>query len=434
MRIAYLAAGAGAQFCGACARDVNLALRLRALGHEVLLAPLYTPLEVDGPDPSDKHVFYGGLHTYLEQKWSLFRRRLPLVDRLLDSRWLLRAVSHFAIDTRPEDLGAMTVSVLRGPEGRQAKELGELLDFLERDVRPEVVNLTNSLLSAIAPEVKRRLGVPVVCTLQGEEAFVARLGAPHSARAVELLRLNAAAVDLFVAPSADYAEEMAVFLNVPRARFRVVRPGVDISAYEPAGQGGAAAKPLRVGCLSRISPAKGTDLLCAAFARAAGERPGRAVLALAGQLSAAHERWWRDVESNLQSRSRGAPGAPGFDFRGEVSFQEKLAFLRSLDVFVQASRIVERRGMAALEALASGVPVVLPRRGIFVELVELTGGGLLVEPDSVEALAAALVRLLDDAAGRARMSRAARAGVERHYSAERMAEETLRVYEGLARR
>ncbi len=179
MRIAYIAAGAGGSYCGACTRDVALARGLTARGHDVLLLPLYTPLRSDLAHPGMGRIFYGGINAYLQQRFGLFRRTPRFIDWLFDRPALLRAVSRFAIETEPEGLGEMTVSVLRGTEGRQRKELEKLVAFLEREHRPDVVNLTNSLLSAVAPEIKRRMGVPLFCTLQGEETFVARLPQPH---------------------------------------------------------------------------------------------------------------------------------------------------------------------------------------------------------------------------------------------------------------
>ena len=74
----------------------------------------------------------------------------------------------------------------------------------------------------------------------------------------------------------------------------------------------------------------------------------------------------------------------------------------------------EPKGMFLLEAMASGVPVVQPRRGAFTEIVEKTGGGLLVEPDDPEQLADGLYALWSDRArqaqlGRPRVRRRARA-------------------------
>ena len=72
----------------------------------------------------------------------------------------------------------------------------------------------------------------------------------------------------------------------------------------------------------------------------------------------------------------------------------KLEFLSSLDVMSVPATYDEPKGLSLLEAMASGVPVVQPRRGAFTEIVERTGGGLLVEPDNPEALADGLSRAL----------------------------------------
>lgn len=424
MRIVYLAAGAAGMHCGACARDAALARELKTRGHDVLLVPLYTPLTLDGDDPSYPRVFYGGINAYLAQKSRLFRRRLPVVDRLLSSRWLLRRISRFAVETRPEDLGEMTVSVLRGAGGRQAKELSQLIDFLADAQRPDVVNLTNSLLSSIAPEVKRRLGVPVVCTLQGEESFIGRLSPPYGEQAARLIRRHAEQVDLFLAPSASCVDAMAPWLDRPREMFRVVRSGLDVDAYCP-GDPRPTGETVRVGCVSRIGEDKGTDLLCRAMVEVEQQRPGRVSMELAGQLPRANRRWWDARVAEV--RAAGVP-AERFTYHGVIDFDAKLALLRRLDVFVQASRFAERRGMAALEAQSVGVPVVVPRSGVFPEMLALTGGGMLAEPDSVASLVGALVDLIDDADRRRATGDAARQGVMTHYSASRMADETLAAY------
>lgn len=81
-------------------------------------------------------------------------------------------------------------------------------------------------------------------------------------------------------------------------------------------------------------------------------------------------------------------------FSPNVDRNGKLAFLRELSVFSVPARFPEAFGLYVLEALAAGVPAVLPRKGAFPEIIEATGGGLLYEENQPSALADALEDLL----------------------------------------
>ena len=116
----------------------------------------------------------------MQQKSWLFRQTPWFLDRLLDFRRLLRWVSRFAIRTKTADLGDLTLSMLRGRDGKQRKELHKLLKFLREEVKPEVVLLTNVLLSGIVPEIQSQLKVPVLGILQGDDIFLE--GLPESDR------------------------------------------------------------------------------------------------------------------------------------------------------------------------------------------------------------------------------------------------------------
>src|SRR3954452_14742343 len=158
MRIAFITSGAAGMFCGSCMRDNTLVTALRGLGHDALLIPTYTPIRTDEPDVSQRRVFFGGINVYLQQKSWLFRHTPWLLDRLLDFPRLLRWVSRFAVRTKYSDLGELTVSMLRGRDGKQRKEVAKLADWLATDVKPDVVLLTNALLSGLVPTLKQRLG------------------------------------------------------------------------------------------------------------------------------------------------------------------------------------------------------------------------------------------------------------------------------------
>lgn len=425
MRIVHVAAGAAGSYCGACTHDTTLSRGLATRGHDVEFIALYTPVHVDRDDFQSCPIFYGAINAYLQQHSAFFQHTPEFVDRLLDNGWLLGQLGRFAADTHPEDLGEMTVSVLMGPEGRQRKELERLVEYLEALPRPDVISLTNSLLSGLAPTLHERLKVPVVCRLQGEEAFVSRLGTPYDAQAGDLIRRNARSIAGFVSPSQAYADEMAAFLDVPRDRIHVIHPGVDCSVYgetSPPVQG-----PFRIGYLGRLSPVKGIDLLCEAFATLEEERPGGATLEVAGQALGDAAVFWKKLETQLAVKGL----AQRVSRLDAPDFQAKLDFQRRTSVFAFPSRFPERLAMSCLEAMASGRPVVVPAHGVFTEIVGKTGGGILVRPDDVGALTDALRSLRDDPARAKALGLAARAGVLADYSAENMVQRTLELFESL---
>jgi glycosyltransferase involved in cell wall biosynthesis len=94
-------------------------------------------------------------------------------------------------------------------------------------------------------------------------------------------------------------------------------------------------------------------------------------------------------------------------FHGMKLGKERLAFLRDADLFVLPSRN-ESFGIANLEAMACGLPVVSTRTGAIPEYLESGVHGLLVEPGDVNGLASALRQLIQSSPLRARLGAAAR--------------------------
>ena len=104
-----------------------------------------------------------------------------------------------------------------------------------------------------------------------------------------------------------------------------------------------------------------------------------------------------------------------------------MLFRSNLDVFSVPTTYAEPKGLYVLEALAAGVPVVQPHHGVFPELIEQTGGGILVEPDHPQSLADALGRLLQDTSERLRLGRSGKESVQRRFTADKMAARMLEV-------
>jgi len=161
MRIVHLVAGAGGMYCGSCLSSNTLVAALREAGQDALLVPLYTPLRLDENDVSLDQVFFGGINLYLRQQLPLFQHAPRAFTRLLDSPRLLRWLGKRGWSTRPEGLGPLVVSMLRGEEGRQGKEIQRLVRWLRDEIRPQLVHLSNAMLVGMARMIRQELGVPV---------------------------------------------------------------------------------------------------------------------------------------------------------------------------------------------------------------------------------------------------------------------------------
>jgi glycosyltransferase involved in cell wall biosynthesis len=430
MRILSITAGAAGMYCGSCLRDNALAIELMARGHDVTLIPVYTPTLTDDPNVSRRDVLFGGISVYLQQHSSLFRKLPRVLDRLWDSPWLIGMFAGRGISPDARLLGEMTISMLHGERGVLRKEFEKLVDWTKHEPVPDVINLPNSLLVSMAGPLKRALGRPVCVTLQGEELFIDSLVAPYREEALSLIRRQVRDVDHFIAVSEYCARYMSSFLEIPSDRISVVPLGISMDGYSRRGAGdredGGA---FRVGYLARIAPEKGLRLLAEAYVRLRTRMNGApARLDVAGYLAPDQRSYLESARAVLAQ----AGIADEMTYRGELDRAGKRAFLRDLDVFSVPATYDEPKGMPLLEAMASGVPVVQPRRGAFVEVVNKTGGGALVDQDDPDALASGLHSLWADAALRDRLGRVAFDAVRKHYTIAHSADHLIGAYESLA--
>ena len=425
MRILSLTAGAASMYCGSCLRDNALAAEMIRLGHDVTLLPFYTPTLTDEDNVSrQEQVFFGGISVYLEQHLPWFRRTPRFVDRLLDAPNVIKAFTSGSISVDAKQLGALTVSTLRGEDGHQRKEIAKLLEFLKDEPRPDVVNIPYTLLICLAKPLKQALQCPVVITLQGEDLFLDGLAEPYRTEAIELVRRQVADVDLFIAVSDYYARFMRDYLRIPESKMRVGTLGVNVKDLHVTTR--TRREPFTIGYFARIAPEKGLHNLADAYRvlrHDKGLPPSR--LVAAGYLVPEHKPYLEAIAESLRVAGLGDE----FVYRGTVDRAKKVQFFHDIDVLSVPSPYHEPKGLYLLEAMACGVPVVQPNHGAFPEIIERTGGGLLAKSASGADVAAALYDVWNEPARAAEMGRRGAEGVRRHYTVTRMAENVLRIYQ-----
>jgi glycosyltransferase involved in cell wall biosynthesis len=300
--------------------------------------------------------------------------------------------------------------MLRGTKGFLKKEILKLVRFLG-EISPEIINLPNSMLISLAPAIKAEMKVPICCTMQGEDLFLESLRQPYRNESLQLIRENAVHVDAFIAVSHYGARSMAGYLGI-----------------DPKRTTATESDPFTIGYLARISPEKGLHFLCEAYRRLRSRNdlpPSR--LWAAGYLAPEQKSYLAEIRQNLDSWGL----SNQFHYHGELDRSSKMNFLKDMSVFSVPEIYNDPKGLFLLEAMACGIPVVQPRRGAFTEIVEATGGGLLVEPDNPDALAQAFLDLWKDPARRAALGANGYRGVRERYSAAHMAQAALEIYRSL---
>jgi len=415
-------------YCGSCLRDNAMATELMARGHDVMLLPVYTPTFTDEPNVSRDHVVLGGISAYLEQYVPVFRKTPRWLDRLWDSKTVLSLASRRSISTNPKMLGEMTVSVLKGHEGFQRKEIDKFVDWAKDQAPPDVINLPYTLLLALARPIKEALKAPILCTLQGEDLFLDNLQEPYRTESLNLIRDYLPYVDLFLSVSDYYADFMPGYLGIPREKIRVVPLGINPNGFEMRDSNRSG--PFTIGFLGRIAPEKGLHVLAEAYRlmRKSGELPaGR--LEAAGYMAADCKPYLEKIQKDLKEAGLGQE----FRYHGIIDRAEKIAFLRGLDVMSLPATYDEPKGVSLLESMACGVPVVQPDRGAFTEIVEITGGGLLSKPDDPQSLAETILKFAKDAKLAGELSANGFKGVREHYTAAHMADKVLAAYNEVIR-
>jgi glycosyltransferase involved in cell wall biosynthesis len=426
MHVAIITAGGAGMFCGSCMHDNTWARALRAAGCEVTLIPTYTPIRVDEANQTDGRVYLGGINLYLDHRLPLWRRIPRGLVRWLDAPAVLNLTRFASNDARK--LGPLTLAMLDGEQGPQQREIGELVDFISRTLRPDVVVFSNALLVGVLRRLRQAFAGLILCTLQGDDIFLEALPEPYRSQAIQQIHERALDFDGFLVHSRYYRDFMAAYLDLPPDKFDQIPLGIDLAEHVglPRTQPGT---PFTIGYFARICPQKGLHRLVEAFQLVHGRRRGPGMrLVAGGYLGRSDRRYFREVKR--AARELG----PAFHHAGSpATHLEKVRLISSFDVLSVPTDYHEPKGIYVLEALANGVPVVQPRHGAFPELVETTGGGLLVEPGNAEDLAARLEELADDHKLRHQLATTGHARVHELYGPRVMAARTLEVFERHAR-
>ena len=422
MNIIHIIPGSGGSFyCGNCLRDSKYVEAIRGLGHEVIKIPMYLPLFADEHDIRDIPVFYGAVSIYLKQLYPLFRKAPGWFDRLLNSKPILKLAAGMAGSTNAKGLDEMTISMLLGEEGKQKEELDRLIDWIATNCKPEIIHLSNALLLGLAHRLKEKLKVPVVCSLQDEDVWVDVMKPGSKDKVWKLMHDRTRYVDGFVAVSDYYASVMKEKMKIPSEKVESIYLGADPADYQVSDVN---LKQRNIGFLSRMNYDNGLDILVDAFIIL--KKTGKyndIKLVLTGGSTGHDTKFLRGITNKLRREKLFQDVEFCEDFECD-----RTMFFNRIAVLSVPVRKGEAFGMYLLEAMASGIPVVQPALGAFPEIVQVSGGGLVYEPNTPDKLAEILAMILDDRELLAKKSRDGYKGVLEHFHIRNQTEKLLDFY------
>ncbi len=314
------------------------------------------------------------------------------------------------------------LAVVRRPGSGDAAALVEdhlaaLRPFLERLVdewRPDVIHAHTGLPDGVvAAEAGRQLGIPVVVT---EHASTIEHDLADPAARAQYQRLLEPGVGLF-AVSPSLAVRLATILEVSVTRIGVLPIPLADGSFPLADPGGRDGNELL--WVGSLGPHKGVDVLLHAFGKLLETRPDL-VLRIVGV-----ERTPGDLE-NLEELATAIAVRSATSFDGWLTRDQVAAAMARAAVFVHPSPS-ETFGVAAGEAILTGLPVAARRSGGIPWIVEQSGGfGQIADDGEAKALAAAIEQIL--AGGLSVDAATARRRLVEALGEEAVARQTISVY------
>jgi glycosyltransferase involved in cell wall biosynthesis len=293
------------------------------------------------------------------------------------------------------------------------------------EVRPHVIHVQHPLERCLYVRMVQRLEAwhtPLVVTAHS-------LFGEHPPESIySMMAPNLRAADRVIAVS-EHVAQQAVALGVDHGRVRVIRSGVDVERFCPRDRG-LARQRLRVATatpmvlfVGNLEPRKQVDVLLRAMA-CVRERVPDARLCIVGSGKSAGA---QDQTERLMGLSRDLDLAAAVGFIDRVDDQDLLDYYAAADVFALASSS-EAQGIAALEAMACGLPVVVTAVGGLLGTISDGETGFLVPSGEVAPLASRLTEVLLDRQRAQTIGANARQAVARDFSWPRAIDATIQVY------
>ncbi|MBR9910203.1 MAG: glycosyltransferase family 4 protein [Gammaproteobacteria bacterium] len=353
---------------------------------------------------------FGGAHKYLT----------GLIDRLAASGWDI----HLAINPNP-DIGELVQA--QANKGVQihpidydrlsSAELGQVMDQLIQDISPDVIDfeaaakslrqlaLNSALIKTTKAHKLFTMHLPVVTDQSSLRSWKRHIPGSHAWKGIQERKEFLELFDSGLSVSHFHALDIMRLIGLSQEFFTVIPNGVDTDQFSPRSADLANKNlPLKILACGGLTKQKRFDLLVSA----------------AGWLQNQKQEFRIEIagegvdRTKLEQQIKAANLETKVTLKGHVT--DISTFLRSGDIYVMCSD-TEGLPYAALEAMATGLPMVVTRAGEMPFMVRHGLDGYVVECDDAISLAKTLSELLQSSSQRESMGKSSRERTLREFNA-----------------
>ena len=385
MKIMFIIPGSGDSFyCGNCFRDNLQASALRKAGHDVIIMPLYLPLKQKSFQ-ADTPLFFPATTYYMAQKFFVKRKMPKWMKWLTGSDAMLKIASSRSGTTSAKGMEDMTLSMIKGDDLAFMDHINQIINWMQTQEKPDIIHLSSTLLIGIAKVLRNRLNIPIICSVQDEEIWIDSLNKSDASLAWQSIEENICYIDRFITTSEFYKD--FVKKRIPQMpEVDVIYPGVDCRKYASKNY----PKDPVIGFFYRMNRENGLDILSEAFIKLKKKGTIKNLkLKIGGGYIGKDKQFQKEIKKIL------APYIADVEISDSYSLEEHIRFYSEISVISVPITFNEGIGLYLCEAFAAGRPAVEPSTGSFPEIIG--EAGVLYSPNSSEALAEALEKLLTDA-------------------------------------
>ncbi|MCJ8329075.1 MAG: glycosyltransferase family 4 protein [Lentisphaeria bacterium] len=407
MRIVHLCPGTGNYYNGVGIRDHTMVQALRRVGHNVKFMPIFLPVITEEKEVDTSEIYLDFIHLYYYQKYALLKFMPEFIQRRFNIESMSRKATKLKETWTPaENLKfamGLAINADNSPEYQFLVE--EIKEF-----KTNVISITGAYSMGLAPYLKKHCpDTKIIVHFQGEHTLLEALDKDLGDKFIEHIRNCAESVDQVIFQSEFAKDYFADKWKLSLDNSRVIENGISMNLFKVQDK---TPKKETIGHLSHLQKGKNLNALVDAFKLICEKFP-QCQMKLGGGMNMKDLNETQDILSALKADDK-----YNMKIMPNLPLDKKLDFLKSLDVLIIAWHDNDDCDNSCLEAMASGIPVIAPAKGPYLEIQEKTGALCLFKaPKEIITL---YNKIRTNNKFRKDISIKCRQGVMEHYTIERM--------------